>query len=229
MVVSSLTVANTAHNTGPFVRESITDSLLSSQLFIAAAALTSLVLAAVTAERTRADEALRANTERLRSVVQSMAEGLILRDARGFISDCNTAAERIIGFGREQLRGRRPEAILDGAVDGTGAPVSGGRILGDGTLATGEPESGLVARLTRPDGAHVLGVGQLRRRCSTRPACPRASSRRLSDITERRKAEGRASSRASGRPGRSRTSRRLCGGSPRSWPPRRRPAPSSSG
>ena len=50
VVVSGLTVWNTAHNAGPFVRESITDSLLSSQLFLAAAALTSLVLAAVTAE-----------------------------------------------------------------------------------------------------------------------------------------------------------------------------------
>ena len=81
-IVSGLTVWNTAHNAGPFVRQSITDSLLSSQLFLATAALTALVLAAVTAERARADEALRVNEERLRSVVQSMAEGLIVRDAQ---------------------------------------------------------------------------------------------------------------------------------------------------
>ena len=42
LVVSGLTVLNTAHNAGPFVRESITDSLLSTQLFLATAALTSL-------------------------------------------------------------------------------------------------------------------------------------------------------------------------------------------
>jgi signal transduction histidine kinase/integral membrane sensor domain MASE1 len=60
VIVSSLTVWNTAHNSGPFVRESITDSLLSSQLFLATAALTSLILAAVTAERTRAGAELRA-------------------------------------------------------------------------------------------------------------------------------------------------------------------------
>src|SRR5512132_2705856 len=60
VVVSSLTVWNTAHNAGPFVRESNTDSLLSSQLFLATAALTSLILAAVTAERTRAGDELRA-------------------------------------------------------------------------------------------------------------------------------------------------------------------------
>src|SRR6185503_5825894 len=53
-VVCSITVWNTAQNDGPFVRDSITDSLLATQLFIAISALTSLVLAAVTAERRRA-------------------------------------------------------------------------------------------------------------------------------------------------------------------------------
>ena len=53
LVVCSITVWNTAQNDGPFVRDSITDSLLATQLFIAISALTSLVLAAVTAERTQ--------------------------------------------------------------------------------------------------------------------------------------------------------------------------------
>ena len=58
VVVCSITVWNTARQEGPFVRDSITDSLLATQFFIATAALTSLVLAAVTAERTRAARAL---------------------------------------------------------------------------------------------------------------------------------------------------------------------------
>jgi signal transduction histidine kinase len=61
-IVSSLTVWNTAHGSGPFVRNSITHSLLASQLFVAVAALTSLVLAAVTAERTASERAQRALT-----------------------------------------------------------------------------------------------------------------------------------------------------------------------
>ena len=60
LVVCSITVWNTAQSDGPFVRESITDSLLATQLFIAASAITSLVLGAVTAERTRAEAAQRA-------------------------------------------------------------------------------------------------------------------------------------------------------------------------
>jgi signal transduction histidine kinase len=62
LIVCSIAIWNTAQNSGPFVRDSLTDSLLSTQLFIATAAITSLLLAAVTAERTRAARAL-ARTE----------------------------------------------------------------------------------------------------------------------------------------------------------------------
>jgi signal transduction histidine kinase len=67
-IVCSIAVWNTAQNDGPFVRESLTDSLLSTQLFIATAALTSLLLAAVTAERRRAALALEAAEEAQRAL-----------------------------------------------------------------------------------------------------------------------------------------------------------------
>jgi PAS domain S-box-containing protein len=190
VVVSGLTVWNTAHNAGPFVRESITDSLLSSQLFLAAAALTSLVLAAVTAERRRAAEALVANEERLRSVVHSMAEGLIVRDADGVITDCNAAAEHILGRRRDELRGRRPEEAFDDVVDAAGAAVAPERLMGEGAVPSAAPEDRFVARVLRPDGerrwvaissAPVLGYGGREEGVVTT----------LADITERREAEQR--------------------------------------
>jgi signal transduction histidine kinase len=51
LFVCSITVWNTAQNEGPFVRDSVTDSLVATQLFIATSAITSLLLAAMTAER----------------------------------------------------------------------------------------------------------------------------------------------------------------------------------
>ena len=60
LIVCSITVWNTAQEEGPFVRDSVTDSLLATQLFIAIAAVTSLLLAAVTAEGTRAARRLAA-------------------------------------------------------------------------------------------------------------------------------------------------------------------------
>jgi signal transduction histidine kinase len=72
-LVASLTIWNTAQNEGPFVRESITDQLLATQLFLAIAALTSLILAAVMAERRRAGEALRRNEESVRLLANEQA------------------------------------------------------------------------------------------------------------------------------------------------------------
>jgi signal transduction histidine kinase len=77
-VVCSITVWNTAQNDGPFVRDSITESLLTTQLFIATSALTSLLLAAVTAERTQAaasQRALAAEQAALRRVAMLVAAG----------------------------------------------------------------------------------------------------------------------------------------------------------
>ena len=63
LIVCSITVWNTAQESGPFVRDSLTDSLLSTQLFIATAAITSLLLAAVTAELRATEAAQHALTD----------------------------------------------------------------------------------------------------------------------------------------------------------------------
>jgi PAS domain S-box-containing protein len=180
LVASSLTVLNTAHNAGPFVRQSITDSLLSTQLFMATAALTSLVLAAVTAERRVASRALLANEERLRSVVRSMVEGLIVRDARGRITDCNVAAEHVLGVSRDVLSGRRPEDVIGRVTDEAGEQVDAGRLLGDGGA-----ESDLVVRLERPDAtwAWLAASSSPVRDAAGRPDGVVTT---LSDITQRR-------------------------------------------
>ena len=75
LVVCSITVWNTAQNDGPFVRESITDSLLATQLFIVGdlGVLTSLVLAAVTAERTSAAAALARSEASQRALADEQA------------------------------------------------------------------------------------------------------------------------------------------------------------
>jgi signal transduction histidine kinase len=73
VAVCGITVWNTAQEDGPFVRDSITDSLLATQLFIATAALTSLLLAAVTAERTRAARALAVSEAAQRELADEQA------------------------------------------------------------------------------------------------------------------------------------------------------------
>src|SRR3954447_15489811 len=73
LIVCAITVWNTSQNDGPFVRGSITHSLLATQLFIAISALTSLLLAAVTAERMRAAAALAESESSQRSLADEQA------------------------------------------------------------------------------------------------------------------------------------------------------------
>jgi signal transduction histidine kinase len=75
-IASCVTVWNTAHGSGPFVRQSLTHSLLASQLFVAVAAVTALVLAAVTAERIASEgvqQALTAEQVALRKIATLVA------------------------------------------------------------------------------------------------------------------------------------------------------------
>jgi signal transduction histidine kinase len=73
LVVCTITVWNTAQSEGPFVRDSITDSLLATQFFIAVSAITSLILAAVTAERRNAARALAATEAAQRALADEQA------------------------------------------------------------------------------------------------------------------------------------------------------------
>jgi signal transduction histidine kinase len=70
-VMVGITASNTAHSVGPFSFQSITDSVLSTQLFLAVAALATLCLAAVVSERERFAESLSASRARLVGVADA--------------------------------------------------------------------------------------------------------------------------------------------------------------
>jgi signal transduction histidine kinase len=59
LLASTITIWDTSDGSGAFVRSSLSDSLLATQLFVGVAALTSMVLAAVTAERAASEAAAR--------------------------------------------------------------------------------------------------------------------------------------------------------------------------
>ena len=72
LLTVALTIRETAHETGPFVVHSITNELLGTQLFITAAVVSTLVLAAIVAEREHF--AQRLNASRMRIVEAANAE-----------------------------------------------------------------------------------------------------------------------------------------------------------
>ena len=180
LAVCSITVWNTAHNAGPFVRESTTDSLLATQLFIAIAALTSLVLAAVTAERghvaaalaqsERAQRALADEQAALRRVATLVASGA--PPSRVFERVTEEVA-RLLGMpGASLMRydGAQTATVVGGwSDDGNLAlpvastfDVDGDTVVGK-VLRTGEPQRveryadahGDLAEVLRRSGYHA--------------------------------------------------------------------------
>ena len=149
-VASILTVWNTAQGSGPFVRASITHSLLATQLFVAVAALTSLVLAAVTAERSaseRAQRRLAAEQAALRRIATLVAGET---DPNRVFGEVTAEAAQTIGASAASLARFDSDttATIVGAWSETGAlafPVGSSITLdGASVLAvvreTGEPQ-----------------------------------------------------------------------------------------
>lgn len=127
---------NTAQGSGPFLRASITHSLLASQLFVAVAALTSLVLAAEAAERSASEEVQRRLTTEqaaLRRIATLVAGGAA--PERVFEEVAAEAAQTIRGSAASLVRFDPGDAVtFIGAW--SQSPRRGAR---DGSPATDSP------------------------------------------------------------------------------------------
>ena len=110
-------------------------------------------LEAVDTERKLAEEALRESEERLRSLFETMDEGVILIAPDGQIVQANLAAERILGLKRSEIEGRSyvsPEwEIL--RPDGTSMPPE--EMAGPRAMREKRPVTDTVMGTKRPDGS----------------------------------------------------------------------------
>ncbi|MGA7938165.1 MAG: PAS domain S-box protein [Kovacikia sp.] len=128
-------------------------SINASPLFDADGKITN-VIAAISdiTERKRAEVSLRESEERYRSVVETVAEGIVLQHGDGSIFTCNSSAERILGLTADQIRGRSSLDPRWGAIHEDGSPFPGERHPAMVTLRTGKPQSNVTMGICKPDG-----------------------------------------------------------------------------
>ncbi|HMJ20109.1 MAG TPA: MASE1 domain-containing protein, partial [Gemmatimonadaceae bacterium] len=104
---SMLAIWYTTHDVGPFGTSTAVDNLFRLQTFIGLLALTTLILAAASAERRTAESALQRSRQQHRDIVHYASVGVIQTDPEGTILLANPALARILGYdGPEQLVGR---------------------------------------------------------------------------------------------------------------------------
>src|SRR6185295_1957445 len=112
-IISAITLAGHLSGKGPFIRSTVHESLFLVQSFITVTAITSLVLAAVVAERKRARDELHA-------LFENTQEAILISDAESRYIDANPAACALTGYTREELMRLKVRDITPSAQQDSG-------------------------------------------------------------------------------------------------------------
>jgi PAS domain S-box-containing protein len=107
-LLSGMAVWGTLRGLGPFVRESPNESLLLLQAYMVTMAAMAVPLAAVVAERQRAEAAL----GRVAALVRSSDDAILGKTVDGVITHWNPGAERLYGYAAEEAIGQSVSLII---------------------------------------------------------------------------------------------------------------------
>jgi len=168
-IISSITLWGHLRGEGPFVRPTLHESIFLVQAFISVTAMTSLIMAAVVAERKRARDELHA-------LFENTQEAILIADAESRYVDANPAACALTGYTREELTRLKVRDITAIAVTDSGV-----RMWRE-FLRTGKMEG--EYRVRRRDGSAV--EVEFRAVANFLPGLHLSVMR---DITERKQAE----------------------------------------
>jgi diguanylate cyclase (GGDEF)-like protein/PAS domain S-box-containing protein len=137
-------------------------------------------------ERQLIEQALEESDIRYQSIVQVLAEGVVIHQADGAIIACNTSAQEILGLSADQLMGRTSVDPHWHTVHEDGTPFPGEDHPAMVTLRTGEPQRNVVMGVYRPD--HSLRWISINTQPIVDPgtAIPSTIVVSFADITERK-------------------------------------------
>ena len=136
-----------------------------------------------------AEEALRASESLYRSVVNSMAEGVVFQRADGTITSVNAAAEQIQGRRSDQMIGHTSADPQWGAIREDGTPFPGDQHPAMVALRTGELQSGVIMGIRKPDGTPAWISINSQPMFAPGESTPNAVVSTFHDITKRMAAE----------------------------------------
>jgi signal transduction histidine kinase len=140
----------------------------------------------------RQAESARQETElRLRIIIETMAEGLVVQDPSGLIVECNPAACAILGADVDQLRTWFSLAPERGCFREDGTPLPREDEPDRVSLRTGKPVRGAVVGIATADGVRWILANSMPLSLADKPGDKRGQRvvTTLSDITAYRRAQ----------------------------------------
>ncbi len=137
----------------------------------------------VTADHLR-EEALRASEERLKRIMETITDAIVIINMEGRFTFANPAAERIFGLSRDTITQRKVGDPAWRLTTLEGRPFHREELAFERAIRTGETVSNLMMAIDRPDGRRViLSVNAAPLRDSTGGIVGVVES--LADVTER--------------------------------------------
>lgn len=136
------------------------------------------------------EQALRESEERYRSVIASLAEGVILVDEEHIVRAANSSAKKILNRSLDEMVGR-PLLDLWGrtAMDEDGHPFLSENLPAARTLEIGQPQTDIVMWIERPNAGRVWVSINTQPLAHPGEKHPHAAVVSFFDITARKKAE----------------------------------------
>jgi PAS domain S-box-containing protein len=146
-------------------------------------------LAQTRRELRRLEAELSESEARQRSIVDTLSEGILVKDADGSVRLCNSRAASILGMTPEEIKGASPRSPLGQAIREDGTPFAPDEYPTAVTLASGWPQADVVMGMHRPDGTVVWISVNCQPLTRANESLPYAVVASFSDITERRRAQ----------------------------------------
>jgi PAS domain S-box-containing protein len=147
-LVSAIAVWETIRGFGPFAGQPLNESLLALQAFLSIVAVTTLVLAAVVAERRQADAVAQEQREWLAVTLSSIGDAVIVTDTQGRVTFVNPVATSVTGWPEAEALGKHITAIFQIINEYTRQVVENpiARVLREDTVVGLAPHALLIAR-----------------------------------------------------------------------------------
>ena len=147
-LVSAIAVGGTIRGVGPFAGQSLHESLLALQAFLSIVAVTTLVLAAVVAERQKADAVAQEQREWLAVTLSSIGDGVITTDIQGRVTFMNPVAAAVTGWPEAEALGKDITEVFQIINEYTRQVVENpiARVLHEGTVVGLANHPLLIAR-----------------------------------------------------------------------------------
>jgi PAS domain S-box-containing protein len=111
-VAAGIAIWGTVNGWGPFAAKTIHESLVLLQMFMVVVSVTTLVLAAITAERKNTETSLQQSYHFLHAVTEGTTDAIYVKDGLGRYLMINTAGAQLMGKAVDEVIGKRDTELV---------------------------------------------------------------------------------------------------------------------